>query len=268
MRFLRPSALLGATLAVGLIVLPSSPASAAPPTNDDFDAAVPFTALPFDATADTTEATRADDDPSCIGPDGNTVWYSVTLGSTSDIVVDTFGSDYDTTLSAWTGSRGALTQVACNDDFNSLQSRIQFTAEADVTYYLMAGSFPFGPQGGSLVLHGQELPPPVQLAVTLDPTGSVTPAGAAVIHGDVSCSRAADVTLTGTLRQQQGRRVTVGSFRTQAACDGPTRWQATVLGETGVYRRGAAAGVVVAEHVDLVRGEVVRVRATGTVRLS
>jgi len=268
MRYVRARALLGAILAVGLVLLPSSPASAQQPSNDDFDAAIPFTALPFGDTADTTEATRADDDPSCIGEDGNTVWYTVTLGGTTDIVVDTFGSDYDTTLSAWTGSRGNLAQVACNDDFQGFQSRIQFTAQAGATYHLMVGSFPFDPQGGNLELHGQVLPPPVQLAVTLDPTGSVTPRGAAVIHGRVSCSRAADLTLLGTLRQQQGRKVTVGSFRTQVSCDGPTRWSATVLGETGVYRRGPATGVAVAEYVDPIRAEVVRARATGTVQLS
>ena len=71
----------------------------------------------------------------------------------------------------------------------------------------------------------------------------------------------------GTLRQQIGKKVTVGSYRTSIACSGSDSWQATVLGETGIYRRGAANGVVVAEFVDQVRGEVVRVRATGTVQL-
>jgi hypothetical protein len=268
MRILLTRALLGVTSALGLVLLSSSPAAAAPPANDDFDGAVAFTALPFDATANTIEATRAADDPECIGPDNNTVWYSVTLASTTEIVVDTFGSDYDTTLSAWTGTRGNLTFVDCNDDFGSLQSRISFTADAGVTYYLMAGSFPFGgPQGGNLVLHGQALPPPVQLGITLDATGSVFQAGAAVIHGTVTCSRAGDLSVTGTLRQQNGKKVTVGSFRTSVSCTGTNGWQATVLGETGIYRRGAATGVAVAEFFDEVRGEVVRARTTGTVQL-
>jgi len=269
MRIILTRVLLGVTSALGLVLLSASPAAAAPPANDDFDAAVAFTALPFDATANTIDATRATDDPECIGPDNNTVWYSVTLASTTEVVVDTFGSDYDTTLSAWTGTRGNLTQVDCNDDFGSLQSRISFIAEAGVTYYLMAGSFPFfGQQGGNLVLHGQALPPPVQLAITFDATGSVTQAGAAVIHGIISCSRAGDVTVTGTLRQQNGKKVTVGSFRTSVACTGTNGWQATVLGETGIYRRGAATGVAVAEFIDEVRGEIVRARATRTVQLS
>ena len=56
--------------------------------------------MPFETTADTTEATAADD-PECIGSDEFTVWYDLTLASTTEVVLDTFGSDYDTTLSAW-----------------------------------------------------------------------------------------------------------------------------------------------------------------------
>lgn len=268
MRPLRPTVLLGAALTASLILLPLSPASAAAPTNDDFDSAVLIATVPFQVTADTTEATRAADDPSCIGEDENTVWYSLSMSTTTDLIIDTFGSNYDTTLSAWTGTRGNLTQVACNDDFASLQSRIAFTADAGVTYYLMAGTFPIGGGGGSLVLNGQTLPPPMQLTVTLDATGSVTPAGAATIHGNVTCSRPGSLSIYGTLREQIGKKATVGSYRITFACSGSGQWQATVLGETGFYRRGAATGVAVAEFVDDVRGELVRVRASGSVQLS
>jgi hypothetical protein len=132
--------LLGITLTVGAVLVAASPAAAAPPANDDFDNAVALTAVPFEVTADTTEATRADDDPECIGGDGFTVWYDLTLGSTTEVVLDTFGSDYDTTLSAWTGARGSLEPVACNDDSGSLQSRIRFTVQAGVTYHVMVGA--------------------------------------------------------------------------------------------------------------------------------
>jgi hypothetical protein len=46
------------------------------------------------------------------------------------IEANTFGSDYDTTLSVYTGSRGALTQIACNDDADLLQSLVRFNATA------------------------------------------------------------------------------------------------------------------------------------------
>lgn len=267
MRVIREKTALGVALVLGLVLAAPSPAVAAPPANDDFDNAVAFDDVPFEATQDTTEATVAADDPAtCAGETSHTVWYAVTLPATTEIVVDTVGSDYDTVLSAWTGTRGALDEVACNDDMGGLQSRIAFTAESGVTYHLMVGAFPGSPPG-TLVLHGQVLPPPVTLTVTVDPAGTVAD-GAAVIHGTVGCSRPVDLTVTGTLRQQRIRRVTVGSYRTAVSCAGTaTRWAATVLGETGTFRRGPADAVAVAEFVDVVRGETVRARATRTVRL-
>ena len=258
--------IVGMVLVLGLVLTAASPAVAAPPANDDFDNAVAFTIVPFEATTDTTEATVADDDPTCIVPFTNTVWYSVTLPATTEIVVDTFGSDYDTVLSAWTGPRGALTQIACNDDSGSLQSRVAFTAEAGVTYHLLVGTFPESPSG-TLVLHGQALPPAVTLAVTIDATGSVID-GAAVIHGTVGCSRPVDLTITGTLRQQQRRRTALGSYRSTVSCSGSTGWQATVLGETGTFRPGSANVVAVAEFIDVVRAETIRARASRTIQLN
>ena len=54
---------------------------------------------------------------------------------------NTFGSDYDTVLSAYTGEPGALTLVpgACNDDTLGLQSHISFEAAAGVTHYFLIG---------------------------------------------------------------------------------------------------------------------------------
>jgi hypothetical protein len=226
--------------------------------------------LPFEVVADTTEATRAADDPNCIGdpefPEEFTVWYDLILDSTAEVVLDTFDSDYDTTLSAWTGARGNLSQVACNDDSGSLQSRISFTAQAGVTYHVMVASFPTT-SGGNLVLHGQVPPPRMQLTVSLNPNGSLASNGAAVIGGHVTCNRPADVTIDGTLRQQQGGRAAVGSYRTVVRCTGSTAWTATVLGETGTYRRGPATGLASIVFNDQLRGETIRVRATATVQL-
>lgn len=252
----------------GLVLAPSSPAAAQPPANDDFDDAVPLTALPFQVTADTTEATRAADDPECVGEDGHTVWYALTLGSETEVAIDTFGSDYDTTLSAWTGERGSLEQVACNDDTQDLQSQILFVAEAGVTYYLMVGTF-FDSDGGQLVLNGQVAPPPLELEITVDPTGVANPDGSATISGVVTCSRPAEGPVVGTLRQRVGSRVAVGAFRvTPFECTGESPWRAVVLGETGLYRRGTATAVAAIEVFDSGRGEVVRDRADATIRLN
>ena len=67
------------------------------------------------------------------------------------ITANTFGSDYDTGLSAYTGTRGALTQIACNDDAGgTLQPSVTINAVAGQTLFFMVGAFPSGP-GGDLV---------------------------------------------------------------------------------------------------------------------
>ena len=50
---------LSTALVLGLVLIAPSPAAAAPPANDDVDNAVAYTAVPFEATQDTTEATAA-----------------------------------------------------------------------------------------------------------------------------------------------------------------------------------------------------------------
>ena len=78
------------------------------------------------------------------------------------IAADTFGSNYDTVLSAWTGTQGALSRVACNDDFGGLQSQVTFDATAGTTYYFMVAiCCGNGESGGAdLVFHVHEIAPP------------------------------------------------------------------------------------------------------------
>src|SRR5262249_47058726 len=98
-------------------------------------------APPFTETLDTRTATTAADDPAnCAGSRGNaSVWYSLTASSSGEIGVDTSGSDYDTAVSVYTGTCGALTQVSCNDDFgNTLGNRslLTFHSFAGQTYLI------------------------------------------------------------------------------------------------------------------------------------
>lgn len=140
----------------------TSPVFAAPPTNDDFDNAPLVRRLPYTTTANTSEATAAPDDPLNCYNNGS-VWYAFRPRADVFVEANTFGSDYDTTLAAYTGRRGALTMVlgACNDDFSSLQSRVRFTAQAGVTYYFMVGVCcgNGGSGGGNLTFTLQEVEP-------------------------------------------------------------------------------------------------------------
>jgi hypothetical protein len=256
--------------AITLALLQTSTAVAAPPGNDDFDSAVVISALPFTDSVDTTEATTAADDPECAG-NGHTVWYSFTAPTEMGIEANTFGSDYDTTLSVYTGSRGALAQIRCNDDAaDSLQSRVRFNASAGVTYFFMVGSF-FDSPGGNLVFSVEQiplLPPPLELGVSIDPVGAVVPkTGIATIHGTVTCSRPAFVDLFGELRQRIGRFLIRGFFEDFFECSGETTWSATVTGENGLFIPGRAQASAFAFAFDPDTEEEVFAEASATVRL-
>ena len=128
----------------------------AAPANDDFDDAVVVTKANFTASLNTSEATTAGDDPvpTCAnGGRGPTVWYAFTPTHSKRFEANTFGSDYDTDLAVFTGTRGDLTEVICNDDAGEgVQSKVVFDAVAGETYYIMVGAFNSGP-GGNLVFH-------------------------------------------------------------------------------------------------------------------
>jgi len=114
-----------------------------PPSNDDFGQPVVITPLPFSHTLDTTNATSAADDPVlCTGYKGGaTVWYRFTAPSSGTLTADTFNSNYDTVLAIFTGERGGLTRVACNDDYQSFQSRVALSVTAGTTYFLEVADY-------------------------------------------------------------------------------------------------------------------------------
>jgi hypothetical protein len=255
-------------LAMVLSLLGGQAAFAAPPSNDNFNGATVISSLPFGDSLDTTEATRANNDPDCSGGDGHTVWYVFTPSADTDVTANTFGSDYDTTLSAYTGPRNSLNQVACNDDSGSTQSLILFRALAGTPYHLMVASFD-DTDGGNMVLSVAAAPPPVRLRIFIAPNGSVTGAGVATIHGRLTCSRAVSpVDLLGSLRQQRRGGVTLGYFDGPVNCPGTTAWSATVVGETGFYGPGDAKATVAAAFIDPIRQEPARASAARTVHLS
>jgi len=243
MRLIRPAvatAAVAATLLAGAV-----PAWAVAPPNDDFDNATVVTKpLPFTDSVSTMDATTAADDPDCAG-NGHTVWYTYTPSVDGFVNANTFGSDYDTTLSIYTGTRGALTQVACNDDAaDSLQSSVIWAVAAGTTYHLMAGSF-FDSPGGTLsltILESGPPPPAPTLDVTVDPTGRVDPrSGVVSISGTVTCTDADFVEIFGEVRQQVGRFTIRGFFELffDSICDGtPQSWTAEATGETGKYAGG------------------------------
>ena len=237
------------------------------PGNDDFDAAEVITALPFTDAVVTTDATPASDDPpDCFGG-GPTVWYQFTPTEDTRITANTFGSDYDTGLAIYTGTRGDLSGIDCNDDSGGLQSVVTFDAAAGVTYFFMVGAFAGG-QGGNLVFNVSVAPPPLEVDVTLESFGSVNSAtGSAIVGGTVTCSRPALVQVFGQLRQRKGRVFLDGEFFSFVECDGTTSWEAEVSAQNGLLTGGRAEVSVFADFFDPSTGEFAFDSETGTVRL-
>jgi len=155
--------------------------------NDNFAGATVISTLPYSNTVGSNGATTeiSDPTPSCgNGSRANSVWYSFTpSGNLETLIADTFNSNYDTILAVYTGSPGAFTEVACNDQsgFFLNQSRVSFAATAGTTYFFMVTSFFEG--GGTLTFH-LVIPPSVttlaassitSISATLN--GSVNPNG-------------------------------------------------------------------------------------------
>jgi N-acetylneuraminic acid mutarotase len=128
----------------------------AAPANDDFDHALVIGATPYVSEIDTVGATVAGDDP--FWPCGSrttpqqssTVWYRFEASHNGRLHVDTDGSDYDTVVAIWMGSRGVLTNVGCNDDYYvDLTSRLEIDVVEGTTYHIAIAGF--GPLGGGFL---------------------------------------------------------------------------------------------------------------------
>jgi hypothetical protein len=123
------------------ITVTSAPAA---PSHNDFDAAIDIGTIPYNHTVDVSGATRASDDPAVpspcnLDPGMATVWYKYTAIANTNMVLDTFGSDYDTYLAVWSGSRGSLSLLACHDDYDydagNKQSSVLVNLTKGTTYY-------------------------------------------------------------------------------------------------------------------------------------
>ena len=123
--------------------------------------------------------------PDCVDGFGNGVWYQFTAPVSGQLIVDTFGSDFDTGLAVYTGSCDSLTEIACNDDTGGDTSQITLLTTAGTTYSILAGGY--SAHTGNLVFHLNHLTPPAF---------AVQPANQSVVVGSNANFNA---TLTGAL---------------------------------------------------------------------
>jgi len=121
-----------------------------PPENDDIDTAkiidVSGGVVNYTDSIITTFATKASDDPSFskkLGKRYRSVWYQFTPIETGRLTVDTMGSNFNTVLGVWSGSRGSLKSIAMNDNTSvtSKQSSLETLLFGNTTYYIEVASY-------------------------------------------------------------------------------------------------------------------------------
>lgn len=140
-----------------------APLGMAAPANDNLNAAIDITNLPYTHQQSTIEAGNEPAEllSKCFN-DRTTpfvsasVWYQYTATRKKTVTYDTLGSDYDTLLSVWQGTRHPLTEVACNDDNgNQIQSLLSLSMKKGTTYYINVSGF--RGVSGNLVLNSRSV---------------------------------------------------------------------------------------------------------------
>ena len=223
---------------------------AAQPLNDDFANAFVISGPGYSDAGSTVDATESPDDPapalgsSCGG--GNTVWYTFTLAEDIHLVVDTFGSAYDTTLGVYTGGPGGFSEVTCNDDWGSLQSRVEFTAFAGTSYGVVIGTCcgAGATYGSDYVISASVPPPPFDVEVTIDSASANKATGSAVINATVSCNNPGGFDLYMLVEQAKGRTLVRGEGSASGPCEGATPVSLTVRPSGTVPFKGGIAGII------------------------
>lgn len=220
-----------AFITAGIILFTAAtPALAAPPPNDTFGNAVVITSTPFRTSLDTTEATTdtVDEEANaqCGAPaTAASVWYTYTAAEDGAFVLNMAGSSYTGGFLIVTGVPGSLEVVNCGPN------AVAFEAEAGTTYHIMVLDDDDTQIGGQLTFVMEAAPPPPDVTLTVDPTGSFdSESGSVNVHGTVSCAGLVEFSfLVVELEQRVGRGVVYGGTDIDLACDGITRpWTATI----------------------------------------
>jgi subtilisin family serine protease len=109
----------------------------------------------------------------------HSMWFAYTAPSNGELVIDTAGSNYDTTLAAYTGSRVEhVTKLDENDDasfngFITLQSRVTIDVAAGTTYHVAVDGY--AGRTGAITLNWtltRDAPPDAPTSVRAVATGT------------------------------------------------------------------------------------------------
>lgn len=109
-------------------------------SGDDLNSPIPVNSTPYNTSQGTTKASTASDDPvfACFSGRGSaSIWFRFVPATNGALKVNTTGSNYDTVLAIWSGVRGALKSLACNDNIGtSKTSAAKANLISGATYYV------------------------------------------------------------------------------------------------------------------------------------
>ncbi len=113
--------------------------------NDAFGNATPLSGADVVTGGSNVDATKEVGEPDHAGDSGGrSVWWRWVAPTSGAVILNTFGSNFDTTLGVYTGTNvAALSAVAANDDASAggLQSEVAFTSVAGVGYYVAVDGY-------------------------------------------------------------------------------------------------------------------------------
>ena len=256
----RVGALAGSLALIGGIAFTAGPAAAAAPGNDTQAGAVVIpNSLPFHSSQSTTEAT-VDSGESvassyCLGVGApafeHAVWFRATIpaGVTQAIRVDTSASDYGTGIAVLADTGGTLNAVDCVPGTYVTPG----APPAGSYYFVVFGDGTTPATSGNLDLAVDFLPPPPDISLTVDPTGTATKEGGAWVSGTVTCSSSgsngAIFDVEGSISQTVGRLIISSYFFSgeSVPCDGSSYpWRAYAPPSNGKFSGGKSLTVSMA----------------------
>ena len=242
---------------IGGVAFTAGPAAAAVPGNDTQAGAVTISnSLPYHFTENTADATvDADDSVAssyCLGIGApayeHSVWFTATIpaGVTQAIRIDTSPSDYGTGIAVLADNGGTLSAISCSP--RTFVSNGPPPAGNYVVVVFGDGTTPA--TSGNLDFTVDFVPPPPDIALTVNPTGTATKAGGAWISGTVTCTgggaNAEVFGVSGDVTQTVGRLIISSYYSSSQSipCDGTTYlWQAYAPPTNGKFSGGKSATV-------------------------
>jgi len=237
--------LAGTTMLMSMLAGPALAAD--PPANDLFEAATTVSSIPFveiiDTTGATTDATDDAANANCGAPATEaSVWYSLTepLAGGTSYIVDVSSSSYSAGVIVVSGTPDSFALQTCGP------GSVGFFAAPGTTYSILAFSDNAAVNGGELTITINVQPPPPEITVSIDPTGTIDRAGHVTLTGTVTCSGPTLIGLFGDLRQRAGRTYVNGFLNGAVWCEDVAAWTATTTFEDGVFVGGRATAHVVA----------------------